>query len=144
YENDLDYRSRLLVRDSIDALKNYWGSPKFDAWFSSCPYREEIEAICGEFFDKVGFPSLRKRIVEKKTPEQIRAYFQHLSAHVRQETKLYIAGSCALILPGLIVRGTDDIDVVDEVPKEIREQHALLADMANEFGLILGHVQRHY
>jgi len=143
-EKDLDYRSRLLLRDGIDALRGYWGSTKFDDWFASCPYRQELDAICREPFDKVGFPTLRRRIVEKKTPEQIRSYFQYLSNHVREETKLYIAGSCALILPGLIARGTDDIDIVDEVPREIREQHALLEKMGDEFGLVLGHVQRHY
>jgi hypothetical protein len=144
HANDLDYRSRLLIRDSVDALRHYWGNPKFDRWFQTRPYRQEIEAICGEEFEKVGFPTLRKRIMDKKTPDQIRDYFRTLSTHIREPIKLHVAGSCALILPGFLVRGTDVIDVVDEVPKAIREQYSLLDELSKEFGLILGHVQRHY
>jgi hypothetical protein len=142
--NDLDYRSRLLIRDSIDALKSYWGESRFANWFQECPMRQEIEAICGEEFDKIGFPSLRKRLMERTTPEQIRDYLETLGRRIRKETRIYIAGSCALILPGLIDRGTEDVDVVDEVPKEIRDEHALLEELQKSYSLHMGHVQRHY
>lgn len=141
---DLDYRTRLLVRDSIDALRSYWGDSRFGGWIGTCPYRQEIEAICGEAFDEVGFPSLRKRLMDAKTPDQIRAYLEALGRRIRKGSTIYIAGSCALILPGHMVRGTDDIDIVDEVPPEIREEHQLLDELEQGFGLHLGHVQRHY
>lgn len=142
--NDLDYRTRLLIRDSIDALRFYWGDSRFNSWYSVCPHRQEIEAICREPFDEVGFPSLRKRLMDAKTPEQIRDYLETLGRRIRKNSTIYIAGSCALILPGLMVRGTDDIDVVDELPAEIRDEHQLLDELEQGFGLHLGHVQRHY
>ena len=40
-----------------------------------------------------------------------------------------VGGSIALILPGYRERATTDIDVVDELPAEIRSQHALLDDL---------------
>jgi hypothetical protein len=145
-ESDLDYRTRLLIRDSLDALQHHWGTPKFLQWLSQSPVRSDIESICqGPFEDgEVGFPSLKKRIMEHTTPEQIRDYLETLGRRVRKETRICIAGSCGLILPGLLERGTEDIDVVDEVPQEIRENHALLQDLQKAFGLHLGHVQRHY
>jgi hypothetical protein len=142
--DDLDYRSRLLIRDSIDALKSYWGASRFANWFQECPKRLEIETICGEEFDKVGFPSIRSRLMDKMTPEQIRDYLDTLGRRIRKEARVYIAGSCALILPGFLDRGTEDVDVVDEVPKEIRDEHALLDELAKVYFLKMGHVQRHY
>ncbi len=142
--DDLDYRSRLLIRDSIDALRSFWGPSRFSDWYEECSRRQEIEAICGEAFDEIGFPSIRKRLMDKKTPEQIRDFLETLGRRIRNETRIYVAGSCALILPGLMVRGTDDVDVVDEVPKEIRDEHELLDELQQLYSLHLGHVQRHY
>lgn len=141
---DLDYRSRLLIRDSVDALRSFWGPVRFSEWMQASPQWPQIEAICGEAFDEVGFPSIRKRLMENKTAEQIRDYLDTLGRRIRKETRIYVAGSCALILPGLMVRGTDDVDVVDEVPKEIRDEHALLDELEKVFALHMGHVQRHY
>jgi hypothetical protein len=141
---DLDYRSRLLIRDSVDALKDYWGPAKFAEWFDRSPMRSDIESICGEEFDKVGFPSLRKRVMDRTTPDQIRQYLEKLGQKLRKETVIEIAGSCALILIDLLDRGTEDIDIVDEVPKEIRDRPDITDDLQERFFLHLGHVQRHY
>jgi hypothetical protein len=141
---DLDYRSRLLIRDSIDALKGYWGPEKFAAWYDQTPMRGEIEGICGEEFDKVGFPSMRKRVMDRTTPEQIRNYLERLGQKFRKKTVIEIAGSCALILIDLLDRGTEDIDIVDEVPKEIRDRPDITDELQGLFFLHLGHVQRHY
>ncbi len=50
----------------------------------------------------------------------------------------------SLILAGLLSRGTEDIDVVDEVPAAIRSQHELLSSLASRYGLHLAHFQSHY
>src|SRR5947209_617355 len=47
-------------------------------------------------------------------------------------------------MPGYLSRPTEDIDVVDEVPKELREQHALLSELKDRYGLELAHFQQHY
>ena len=143
-EADLDYRTRLLIRDGAEALRSFWGPVRWSDWLKNCSAREPLETICGEAFDEIGFPSLRRRLMEKTDPETIRQFLTRLGQHLRKPIKLYIAGSVALILPGYLSRQTEDIDVVDEIPKEIREDYAFLEVLQNDFGLHLGHVQTHY
>jgi hypothetical protein len=57
--DDLDYRTRLLIRDSVDALKTHWGERHVDEWLTRSPARNRIQSICREEFDKVGFPSIK-------------------------------------------------------------------------------------
>lgn len=143
-EDDLDYRTRLLIHESAEALQTHWGADRFARWLDRCSNREEIEAIRKQSFEEVGFPSLRRRIMEKTRPETIRQFLHEVSASVRSPLSIYVAGSAALMLPGYLSRRTDDIDLIDEVPKEIRENHALLDQLQARYGLHLGHVQRHY
>jgi hypothetical protein len=143
-EESPDYRTRLLIRDSMDALRERWGDRAVGAWLAQIPTRERIEAICREAFDEVGFPSIRKRLMEKTDPATVEQYLRELSQRVRKPLVLTVGGSIALIVPGLLVRHTDDVDIVDEVPKELREQHALLEELKNRYGLFLTHFQQHY
>lgn len=143
-EAGLDYRTRLLVRDSMEALKKYWGTTGLEEWLADCPRRGIIEGICREGFEEVGFPSLRKRIMDKTKPDEIRQYLEQLGREIHHTIPLHIGGSVALIIPGFISRFTEDIDVVGEVPAEIRNQHKLLDDLERIHGLHLGHVQSHY
>jgi hypothetical protein len=55
-----------------------------------------------------------------------------------------IGGSIALILPSRISRHTEDIDVVDEIPKSLRDDHDLLTRLAARYGLRPAHFQSHY
>ena len=82
--------------------------------------------------------------MDKRTPGQIRDFLETIGRRIRKDVRIYVAGSCALILPGLVARGTDDVDIVDEVPKEIREEYELLDELQQTYSLHLGHVQRHY
>jgi hypothetical protein len=143
-EEPLDYRTRLLIRDSVEALKGYWGSPRVERWLVENPSHEKIEAICGDKFDEVGFPSIRKRLMDKTDPETIRQYFQQLGFELRQTVQIAVGGGCALILPGYVSRFTEDIDIVGEIPTEIRTQYKLLDDLEKLHGLHMGHVQPHY
>jgi hypothetical protein len=142
---DLDYRSRLLIRDSVKALRHHWGDDRVEAWLKHSPVGEEIKAICrGPWECDRGFSSLMERVVDVLTPETIQEYFRQLSRHVHRPLRLAVGGSAALIVPGYLSRPTEDIDIVDEVPKELREQHALLAELRKRFGLELAHFQQHY
>jgi hypothetical protein len=143
-QGDLDYRTRLLIRDSVVALRQYWGDERLVAWLRDCPVRGEIEAICQEEFERPGFPSLEKRLVDKTDPEDIRQFLRELGLHVPRSIPVYIGGSAALILPGYLSKKTDDVDVVDEVPGELRSQHQLLAQLHQRYGLSLTHFQSHY
>jgi hypothetical protein len=143
-EEHLDYRTRMLIRDSVDALRHFWGTKKADSWLAHCPFKERINAICQEDFDKVGFPSLRRRLMDKTKPEKIRQFFEYVGQKLPRPVRIYVAGSVALIVPGYISRHTEDIDVVGEVPEEIRNDHALTHKLEELFTLHFGHVQSHY
>jgi hypothetical protein len=140
----LDYRTRLLIRDSVNALRQCWGEPRVRAWLEGCAQRDKIEDIAREPFDEVGFPSLPRRLMEKTEPDLIRQFLDDLGRRLNRETTIYVAGAGALILPGYLQRHTEDIDVVDEVPKEIRDNHRLVQELQDSYGLHLGHVQSHY
>src|SRR5262249_48370415 len=78
----LDYRTRLLTRDSVAALRDHWGDEKFANWLSACPSRNRIEAIRQEPFERPGF-SLEGRLMEKTDPEAIRQYLRDLGARLQ-------------------------------------------------------------
>jgi hypothetical protein len=141
---DLDYCSWLLIHDSLDALQQHWGPERLQRWLLQCSYREQIKAIWTAHYDEVGFPSLRRRIVETTRPEQVKQFFRELSQHLQHPVRLAVGGAVALILPGLLSRRTEAIDVVNEVPSELRSQHRLLAMLAARSGLQLTHFQSHY
>jgi Nucleotidyltransferase of unknown function (DUF6036) len=141
---DLDYRSRLLIHDSLDALQLHWGPERLHRWLLQSPHSEQIKAIWTAHYDEVGFPSLRRRVVETTRPERVKQFFRELAQHVQHPVHLAVGGAVALILPGLLSRRTEDIDVVNEVPSELRSQHQLLATLAIRYGLELTHFQSHY
>lgn len=138
--HDLDYRSRVLIRDSLKALRHYWGTERVAAWLDSSPRGKEIETVCqGPWDDDRGFPSLMRRVMDVTRPETIRQFLQDLAKSIRRPLRLYIGGSAALILPGLLSRHTEDIDVVDEVPPEIRSEYRLLDELKQIHQLELRH-----
>jgi hypothetical protein len=141
---DLDFRSRLLIRDSLEALRDRWGLAKLEVWLSKSGVRDQLDRIRKEELGEPGFPSLARRLMETLRPETIWQFLRELGQHVRRSTPFRIGGVVALILPGLVSRNTEDVDVVDEVPAELRVQHALLEGLAQRYGLHLGHFQSHY
>ena len=143
-QSDLDYRTRLLIRDSVDALKTVWGNAKVCDWLAQSPSAGKVSEICGEEFDEVGFPSIRKRLMERTEPATIRQFLSQLGHELRSIVKIDVGGGCALILSGFVSRFTEDIDVVGEVPVEIRTQFQLLEELEKVHGLHVGHVQPHY
>ncbi len=140
----LDYRTRRLIRDSADALERRWGPARWSEWLGRSGLRGLIEAIRHEPMDDFGFPYLEGALMERTDPETVRQFLRELSQHARKPAVLHIGGAVALIMPGLLVRRTEDIDVVDEVPAELREQHALLETLAKRYTLRLTHFQSHY
>jgi hypothetical protein len=140
----LDFRTRLLIRDSITALERFWGTDRLEAWLRGSHSREAIERIRHESPGPAGFPFLQEALVQATDPETVRQFLRELGVRLYHPIRLAIGGSIALILPGYLQRATQAIDVVDEVPAELREQHALLADLAQRYGLQLTHFQSHY
>src|SRR5205085_7702539 len=118
-------------------------------WIARSPQGSRIQGICAslsssQYKDETGFPSLSSRIMEPIKPDMVVRFFQELSHHVSRPATLLVGGSIALMLAGHLSRWTDDVDVVDEVPSELREQHQLRDELAKRFGLHLAHFQSHY
>jgi hypothetical protein len=141
-----DFRTRLLLRESLGALEQRWGADRVRS--SLAPeVRNEAVRICGaqELVDAPrGFPSLESRMADPTEPRTILQFLGELGDRLQSPARLDVGGSSALILAGLLSRATDDVDAVNEVPASIRVQHELLAELANRYGLSLAHFQSHY
>src|SRR5439155_1147992 len=67
-----------------------------------------------------------------------------LGQSLHERVKVYVGGSAALIIPGYLSRQTQDVDIVDELPKEIRSQRKLLDELQQRYRLQVAHFQSHY
>jgi hypothetical protein len=142
---DLDYRTCVLIRDSIKALRNYWGEERLAAWLEASPVGKRIENVCNrKWDDDRGFSSLMSRVMDVTQPETIEQFLREVGMEIPRPLRVDVGGSASLILGGYLLRRTEDIDVVDEVPTEIRSRHKLLEDLRQRYGLGLTHFQRHY
>lgn len=140
-QEGLDYRTRLLIRDSVDALREYWVGNEVEQWLTGCLHHDAIARICQSEFEEVGFPSIKKRLMEKTEPASIQQYLRSLGYELRDAIRINVAGGCALILPGFVSRFTEDIEIVGEVPEIIRTKHHLLDELEKLHGLHMSHVQ---
>jgi hypothetical protein len=143
-----DFRTRLLIWDSVRAIESHWGEQQLRKWISTCPSGKQIQSICDamsrEAPDEHGFPSIKRRIVDAIDPKDVLDFLRDLARKVFKPTRLVIGGSIALIMSGHLQRLTEDMDVVDEVPEDIRGQHELLAELDHRYGFQLSHFQSHY
>ncbi len=76
--------------------------------------------------------------------ETVLEFLRILGSRLSHPAQIIVGGSVALILSDELVRQTDDLDVVDEVPIEIRSAHALTDELEQQFGVRLTHFQSHY
>ncbi len=141
---DNDYRSRLLLRDSLDVLEAHWGSTRFANWITSAPVVSQLQTIKSETFEKIGFPSLRHRIMDFTKTDNIEALFRAVGEHITSPATINIGGSTVLLLNHQLSRTTEDIDIVDEVPKVLRDDHAFIHQLQARFGLLFTHFQSHF
>src|SRR5262249_8025140 len=98
--SSLDFRTRLLIRDSVAALKDYWGPERVADWLVRCPARDPIEPICRQELGEPGFPTLRERLMDKTDPKTVEQLFRDLGSRIHRRVRLAVGGSIALILPG--------------------------------------------
>ena len=143
-DRDLDFRSRLLIRDSVAALREVWGARRTQQWLETSPLRDEIEAICAEDLGRVGFPFLKNRLVSTTKPQDVEQLLRELGARMTHPSRILVGGSAALILREQLDRQTDDVNVVDELPPEIRSDHALLQELVTRFKLRIAHFQSRF
>jgi len=140
----LDFRTRLLIRDSVEALGRFWGDHRVQAWLARSPARSRLIELLRADLGPPGFPTLKERIVEATRPDVVLQFLREVGSHLKRPATLFIGGSAALIVLGKLSRHTEDIDVVDEVPEELRQEHDLLHRLAGRYGLHLAHFQSHY
>jgi hypothetical protein len=143
-QDDLDYRTRLLIRDASAALERYWGPRRMQQWLHKSKVRSEIESIRVQISDPPGFPSLQERLMEPTLSETIGQYLRDLGSRIHRPARIAIGGAGALILHGCLSRSTEDVDVVDELPAEVRSLHSVLDDLERLYGLHLAHFQSHF
>lgn len=140
-EPEPDYRTRLLIHEALMCLQERMGRTETHERLSGIEVEllDNFERECDR-----GFSSLRGRIVKAVTPQVILQMLQDLGRHIRQPTSIDVGGSCSLILNRLLVRQTDDLDIVDELPEAIRTQPLLVDELARRYGLRPTHFQSHY
>jgi hypothetical protein len=140
----LDFRSRLLIRDSLNALRDHWGANRVEAWLTHTPCRAQLEAIWQEPLGEPGFPFLKGQIMEPTRPESIKQMLRDIGVEILKPATTYLAGSGSLILHGLLQRRTQDLNFIDEVPTEVRALGQRLHELERAHRLTLGHVLQHY
>ena len=124
--DELDYRTRLLIQESAQVLREGFG----------------IEVESGEpvlNVERAGFPSLKRVVGELTKPETIERFLCELASHLFEGVEITIGGSSSLILQGLLLRQTEDVYVVDEVPQALRSLRLTSATK-----LCIAHFQSHY
>ncbi len=141
---ELDQRTMQLIAEGTQALESYWGAERVAEWLNGCTVRQEIESIRKKEFQSQGFPTLKDRLMEKFDLETLYEFLRELGSVLREPVTLRIGGSIALIQNGLLERATEDVDVVDEIPDEIRAQNVLLDRLKKRYGIYIAHFQSHY
>lgn len=143
-QGQLDFRTRLLVRDALWSLRRRWGSDRLNRWLSLQPRPDALRQLLEADLGPAGFPTLDERLMEKTSRETVLQFLRELGSQLTRPTHITIGGSIALILADMLSRHTEDIDLVDEVPADLRSEHELLASLAHRYGLRLTHFQSHY
>lgn len=138
-----DFRTRVLLRDSMSALARRWGPGELETALSP-DVRGAAHRILAEDLGEPGFTSLERRMADATSPEAITEFLRALGDKINTPARLEIGGSASLILRGLLQRPTDDVDAVNEVPAPIRVEYDLLDRLTARFGLRLAHFQSRY
>lgn len=149
-EPDLDWRTLQLIQEGWDLLERVVGLDVLDEHLTSWRSAEiraaidERTAQDAQHHQERRFPSLEGRLTPHLSPETLKQYLRELGGRVARPLTLVMRGSSSLILRGLISRSTEDLDLVDEIPSDIRGEHQLLHDLVSRYGLRLAHFQSHY
>jgi hypothetical protein len=142
--NKPDFRTRLLIRDSVDALRGHWGAVRVESWLRSSPTGATIRQMAMADLGPPGFSLLKHSVMDTTKKQTVLAFLRELGTSCRREARIEIGGAIALILAAAIDRRTQDINIVDEVPAPIRNEHDLLDKLAKRYRLQLAHFQSHY
>ena len=101
---DLDFRSRLLIRDGAAGLRAAWPRERFDKWLDNSPVRNDIGSICREDLGRVGFLLMDQRLVKTTKPIVIHRLLRRLSSRDGSLERFILGGAAALVLRGQLER----------------------------------------
>jgi len=147
---NLDWRTMQLIKEGWDALEQAAGSAMLDRYLLNGTAHEIRETILARTsgvencHGEIKFPSLKERLMTHLSPVFLGQFLRELGTRITRPTTITMGGAASLVLQGLISRATEDIDLVDEVPVEIREEHQMLEELSSRYGLRIAHFQSHY
>jgi hypothetical protein len=149
-EPNLDWRTLQLVKEGWEALEESIEPRLLNDYLvehSSIQIAEAIRARLDDAWNShcdVKFPSLKERLMPQLSPMTIRQFLRELGSAIVHPVTITMRGAASLVLRGLLSRATEDVDVVDEVPAEIRNEREILQDLSARYGLSMTHFQSHY
>ncbi len=149
-EPNLDWRTLQLVKEGWAALEESIESGSLNDYLlagSSSQIAEEIRARSEDARNThcdVRFPSLNERLTPHLSPTTIRQFLRELGSAIAHPVIITMGGAASLVLRGLLSRATEGVDVVDEVPAEIRDEREILQELSVRYGLHLTHFHSHY
>jgi hypothetical protein len=147
---DLDWRTLQLVKEGWEALEQSVEPPLLNEYLFERTAIQITEAIRARTADvskghcDVKFPSLSGRLMPHLSPITVRQFLRELGSAIASPATITLGGAAALVLRGLLSRATEDLDIVDEVPVEIRDERQVLQDLSARYGLRMTHFQSHY
>ena len=83
----LDFRSRLLVRDALRGLQEFWGDERFTRWAGERGFSDAINRALSEDASSAGFHDLGERLMQPTTADAVQAYFRDLGGQLRQPAR---------------------------------------------------------
>jgi uncharacterized nucleotidyltransferase DUF6036 len=149
-EPNLDWRTLQLVKEGWEALEASIEPGLLSDYLLARTSSQIAEAIrarsedAGNSHFDVKFPSLKERLMPHLSPMTIRQFLRELGSAIAQPATITMGGAASLVLRGLLSRATEDVDVVDELPAEIRDEHEILKQLSARYGLRMTHFQSHY
>lgn len=145
---DPDPRSIVLMRECFGALGRTLGrnfvAQKIAGHAETAVDLRLMQDITSHSIEPNKFPSILPRLIEPISAQNVIECLRDVSTQLRERVSIVVGGSSVLLLKHLIERATENIDVLDELPEELRDQHAVLDDIKARHRLSITHAASHY
>src|SRR6266487_2020895 len=92
-KGQLDFRTRLLIRDSLASLQQFWGAARTAKWLREARAGDTIQAIANGDLGAPGFSLLSRRIMPATRSDTIIAFLRELGLSLAQPEKMVIGGA---------------------------------------------------
>ena len=89
---DRDYRTRLLIRDSLNALTDFWGRERFDRWLERASQRDQLIAIWRSDLGPAGFSTLRGRMMQATQRQTVLEFLRELGTRISKPARIAVGG----------------------------------------------------